>query len=147
MEKIVDLLNKKEYTFTDEEKALYHKVCSEVLLMAANEKYKLNLDSRFFSAVFPFGGGMQIESVCGSLTGAIAALGLMYTEEKPSDNRKVKNITRKFIEEFKKEFGSLDCAYIKKYHRNPTTGCDLVKVKTALILEEILNEEKNKKTQ
>ena len=144
MKRIVDTLNKEELAFSEEEKPLYHKNCAEILLMAANKKYKLNLDNRFINAVFPFGGGIQIESTCGALTGAISALGIMYTEEKPSSNEKVKNITKEFIKEFEKEFGALDCKYIKEHHCSPTTGCDLVKIRTAIVLEKILNEENQK---
>ncbi len=108
--------------------------------MAANEEYKLGLDERFIKAVCPFGGGIQSEKTCGALLGAIAALGIMYTEEKPSTNDKMKEITKKLVEEFEKEFGSLDCAYIKAHHRSETEGCNPVKLRTAEVFERVMSE-------
>jgi C_GCAxxG_C_C family probable redox protein len=139
MKKIVDKLNKEEMVYSEEERSLYHKNCAEILLMAANEKYKLDLDNKFFKAICPFGGGIQSENTCGALIGAVSALGIMYTEEKPSNNEKMKNITKKFVEEFEKEFGAIDCKYIKKHHRDEITGCDLVKIRAAKVFEKIIN--------
>lgn len=141
MKNIVDTLNKEEMSFSDEEKSLYHRNCAEILLMAANEKYKLDLDKKFYKAICPFGGGIQSENTCGALIGAVSALGIMYTEEKPSTNEKMKNITKKFVDEFEKEFGAIDCKYIKEHHRDETTGCDLVKIRAAIVFENVLYNE------
>src|SRR5690554_673132 len=107
MKKIVDTLNKEEMKYSEEERPLYHKNCAEILLMAANQKFKLDLDDKFFKAICPFGGGLQSENTCGALIGAVAAIGVMYTEEKPSTNERMKDITKKFVEEFEKEFGAI----------------------------------------
>ena len=139
---IVDRLNKEEMIYNDEERPYYHKNCAEILLMAANEKYKLGLNNKFYKAICPFGGGIQCGRTCGALAGAIAAIGIIYTEDKPSTNERMKSITEKFVMEFEKQFGSIDCQYIKEHHRNEITGCDPVKVKTGKILEKIINEEK-----
>ncbi|HHT50438.1 MAG TPA: C_GCAxxG_C_C family protein [Eubacteriaceae bacterium] len=142
MKNIVDRLNKEEYQYNEEERPLYHKNCAEILLMAANERYKLELNEKFYKAICPFGGGIQYEKTCGALIGAVAAIGIIYTEEKPSINEKMKDITKKFVFEFEREFGAIDCAYIKEHHRSEITGCDLVKVKTGEILEKVISEEK-----
>ncbi len=140
MKEIVDKINKQELSYSVEERPKYHINCAETLLMAANEEYKLGLDERFIKAVCPFGGGIQSEKTCGALLGAIAALGIMYTEEKPSTNDKMKEITKKLVEEFEKEFGSLDCAYIKANHRSETEGCNPVKLRTAEVFERVMSE-------
>jgi len=106
MKKIVDELNKQELSYPVEERPLHHKNCAEILLMAANDQYKLGLDDRFYKAVCPFGGGIQSEKTCGALLGAIAAIGVMYTEERPTTNEVMKEKTKKMLEEFEKEFGS-----------------------------------------
>lgn len=139
MREVVDRLNKLELAYTESERSKYHFNCAEILLMAANEKYKLELDDRFIKAVCPFGGGMQLEKTCGSLTGAIVALGIMYTKDKPSTNEEMKEITKKFVAEFEKEFGSLDCSYLKAHYRSETEGCNPIKFKTAEIFERVVN--------
>ncbi len=140
MKKTVDKINKQELAYPEEERPMYHINCAETLLMAANEEYKLGLDERFIKAVCPFGGGIQSEKTCGALLGAVSALGVMYAEEKPSTNDKMKEITQRFVEEFEKEFGSLECAYIKAHHRSETEGCNPVKLRAAEVFERIMKE-------
>lgn len=140
MKNIVDELNKQELAHPLEEQPLYHKNCAEILLMAANEKYHLGLDDRFFKAVCPYGGGLQSEKTCGALLGALAALGLMYTEERPTMNDRMKEKTKLLVEEFEKEFGSLDCTCIKALHRSETEGCAPVKIRAAQVFEKVVNE-------
>lgn len=140
MKKTVDKINKQELAYPEEERPMYHINCAETLLMAANEEYKLGLDERFIKAVCPFGGGIQSEKTCGALLGAVSALGVMYAEEKPSTNDKMKEITQRFVEEFEKEFGSLECVYIKAHHRSETEGCNPVKLRAAEVFERIMKE-------
>lgn len=136
----VKKLNEEELIHPIKERPLYHKNCAEILLLAANEKYNLKLDDRFVKAVCPYGGGIQSENTCGALLGAAAAIGIMYTEDKPSENLKMKDITKKFVEEFKKEFGSLECKYIKEHHRSVLEGCNPVKVRAAQVFEKVIKE-------
>ena len=140
MKEIVDRINKLELAYPEEERPLYHINCAESLLMAANEEYKLGLDERFIKAICPFGGGIQSEKTCGALLGAVAALGVMYTEERPTSNEKMKEMTKKLVEEFEKEFGSLDCATIKAHHRSETEGCNPVRIRAAEVFERVMND-------
>jgi len=137
MKEIVDKINKAELSYPLEERPMYHINCAEALMMAANEKYGLGLDERFIKAVCPFGGGFQVESTCGALLGSLSAIGVMFTEDRPSDNGKMKDITVKFVEEFYKEFGALDCATIKQHHRSETEGCAPVKIRAAEVFERV----------
>ena len=141
MKNIVDKLNKQEFEHPLKEQPLYHKNCAEIMLMAANEQYGLDLDERFFKAVCPYGGGVQSEKMCGALLGSLAAIGVMFTEDRPTTNDKMKEKTKKFVEEFEKEFGSLDCAYIKAHHRSKILGCSPVKIRTADVFERVINDE------
>ncbi len=138
MKKIVKVLNGEELLHKEEERKLYHKNCAEILLMAANEKYNLELNDKFVKAVCPFGGGIQSEKTCGALLGATAALGIMYAEDRPCTNEKMKNITKRFVEEFDKEFGSVECKYIKEHHRSETEGCNPVKIRAAEVMERVI---------
>lgn len=139
MKEIVDEINKLELSHPEEERSLYHINCAEALLMAANKEYKLGLDEKFIKAVCPFGGGIQSEKTCGALLGAVAALGIMFAEERPTTNDKMKEITKKYVEEFEKEFGALDCATIKAHHRSETEGCNTVKIRAAEVFERVIN--------
>lgn len=139
MKEIVDRINKLELAYPEEERPLYHINCAESLLMAANEEYKLGLDDRFIKAICPFGGGIQSEKTCGALLGAVAALGVMYAEERPTTNEKMKEMTQKLVEEFEKEFGALDCATIKAHHRSETEGCSPVRIRAAEVFERVMN--------
>lgn len=134
----VDKLNMEELNLSEDKRPFYHKNCAEILLIAANEKYELNLDDRFIKAVCPFGGGMQVEKTCGALIGSIAAIGLLYTEDKPSTNDKMKELTKKYIEEFEKKFGSINCSCIKEKHRDEVLGCNPVKLGAAEIFEQVV---------
>lgn len=138
MKEIVDKINNIESAYSEEERPLYHINCAEALLMAANEEYKLGLDDKFIKAVCPFGGGIQSEKTCGALLGSVAALGVMYAEQKPTTNEKMKEMTKKFVEEFEKEFGALDCATIKAHHRSETEGCNPVKIRAAEVFERVV---------
>lgn len=137
MEKIVKEISERELKH-GEEKDLYHLNCAEVLLMSADKKYKLGLDSKTIKAITPFGGGLYSERTCGALTGSIAALGLKYTEDKPTKNEKMKEITKELVKEFEKEFGSIECSYIKEHHKSETEGCNPVKIRAGKILERII---------
>lgn len=140
MKDIVNGLNKEELLHNEEERKLYHKNCAEILLLAANEKYGLNLQDKFVKAVCPFGGGIQSEKTCGALLGSVAALGIIYAEDRPCTNEKMKSITKRFVEEFEKEFGSIDCKSIKGHHRSETEGCNPVKIRAAEVFERVVKE-------
>lgn len=123
-----------------EEKDLYHHNCAETLLLAANQKYNLGLDRKTIKAITPFGGGINCERTCGALSGSIAAIGVMFTEDKPTLNTEMKEITKKFLEIFEEEFGSIECSYIKKHHRSETEGCAPVEIRTGEFLEKLVND-------
>lgn len=52
-----------------------------------------------------FGSGMRKGEVCGACTGALMALGLKYGESKTKSDE----VCDKFLDEFKKENGSIIC--------------------------------------
>ena len=125
-----------------EQRKLYHYNCAETLLNACNDYYKLNLDKKIFKAIVPFGGGFCSEKACGVLAGGIAALGVMYSEDKPTDNTKVKEITQRWVKAFEEEFSDIDCKEIKPIYKDPETGCANVMLRAAELLESIIKGEK-----
>lgn len=117
---------------------LFHMNCAEVLLRGANDKYGLNLKEESFQMIQGFGGGFYCERTCGAFSGALAALGALYTEERPSDQAKMTRAAKLLVKEFEEEFGSLNCDYIKEHYRDPVTGCDPVKLRGGKALDRVI---------
>lgn len=116
--------------------------CSETIIYAANEEYDLNLSKDALKTMAAFGGGMAIESVCGAATGAIAVIGIMFTEISGHKSPRVKELTQEFMSEFEKALGTLECDKLKEEYREDEVRC-LRMVETAgKILEDIITREK-----
>lgn len=130
-----------ELKYGDKRK-LYHYNCAEVMLNACNDYYNLNLDKNTLKSVSAFGGGMCSENTCGILTGGVASIGIMFAEDKPSENTKMKEITKKWVESFEKEFENFNCNIIKEAKRDDIEGCKYLIIKGAEILEEVIGEYK-----
>ncbi len=126
-----------------DKKALYHYNCAETLLYSANDYYKFDIDPSFLKAIVPFGGGFYSERTCGALTGGIAVLGILFAEDKPTNNVKLKEATKYWVEVFEKEFNSIDCKTIKELHRDDIKGCGPVMEKSAQLLEELIKKFKD----
>lgn len=124
------------------DKALYHYNCAETLLNSSNDYYNLGLNSKFLKAIVPFGGGFYSERSCGAFTGALPVIGLLFAEDRPTTNDKLKEVTKKWVEIFEKEFGSLECRDIKASHRDEVKGCGPVMLRTAELFEELVAEYK-----
>lgn len=116
--------------------------CAEIMLNAANDYYKLGMDKRALNMVLPLGGGMYREKDCGMLTGGAAALGAIFTEEKPSKNLKVQEATGLWVEKFEEEFKSVNCRVIKKENLQENESCDGLILKAADLLEEVISKYK-----
>lgn len=112
--------------------------CSQSMLYGANDIYSLSLDQKALNTMAYFGGGMGVESVCGALTGALAALGVMLTGDNTLSADKRKAIAIDFYKTFEQRLGSDNCKLIKKEFRDDTLGCLPVVRLSAQILEEIV---------
>ncbi|MGL4607844.1 MAG: C-GCAxxG-C-C family protein [Eubacteriaceae bacterium] len=128
-----------------EEQPLNHMNCAEVLLRAADETYALNLDEDSFKMLQGFGGGFYSERTCGAFSGALAALGMRYTEERPSKQEKIIKAAKCLVKEFEKEFGSIDCDEIKTRYRDPVEACNPVKIRAGEALARVIKTMDNKK--
>lgn len=96
---------------------MQHRNCAESLLLAANDAYGLGLTEREIAMMKGFGGGMGAGSVCGALTGAIAALGLIYPTTKKAVENGLRADTGKLVAEFEAALSHVDCRVLKpKYH-------------------------------
>jgi len=112
--------------------------CAQSMLCGANDTYGLGLDQKALYTMACFGGGMGVESVCGALTGALAALGVLLTGDNTLSTDRRKAIVTDFYKAFELRLGSDNCKLIKKEFRDDTLGCRPVVTLSAQILEEII---------
>ena len=79
-------------------------VCSQAVFAAFSEDYGLSKELALKIGAC-FGSGMRKGEVCGACTGALMALGLKYGDDKAKSNE----VCEKFLDEFKKQNGSIIC--------------------------------------
>jgi len=91
-----------------------------------------------------FGGGIvDSGKTCGAVTGAFMALGLLHGNASPGDYRKKQELrdkTIEFLNRFEKDFGSLECSFLKNQFPDPSDphkNCQLYVGKAIEIVEEI----------
>ena len=120
------------------EGSLYHYNCAEVILNSSNDYYRIGLDEKAIKMIAPFGSGINTGKACGMLIGGAAAIGAIFTEDKPSKNLKMKKITQEWVKEFEKEFKHTDCIEVKEMNLKEGQGCGNLMLKSADILEAIL---------
>lgn len=120
------------------QRKLYHYNCAEAILRGANDYYALDLNNKALKMITPFGGGMNTGNTCGILTGGLAVIGVMFTEDMPSNNDKMKEVTRHWIAAFESEFKNTNCTRIKELNQIGNEGCADLILKGADILEKIV---------
>lgn len=121
------------------DKAKYDFSCSETILHAANEYYHLNLSDDAFKMMAPFSGGMLEGEVCGILTGAIAVLGILFTEEVAHTSSTLRSAVLEYKQLFKERFGSQTCLTLVQTKRDHISGCTDFVVEGAMLLEEVIS--------
>ncbi len=91
-----------------------------------------------------FGGGIVDSGrTCGAVSGALMALGLKYGASSNSDYRNkliLREKTMEFLVRFEKEFGSLECSFLKNQFPDPSDphkNCQLYVGRAIEIVERI----------
>lgn len=115
--------------------------CAEKILYGANQAYDLNLDKQFLKMSAGFGGGMAIESVCGTLTAAVMVLGLLFVKDNAHESSRIKNLTQELLNTYHTEMGDIDCGPLKAKYRTEELKCKNVILKAAQILDTIVKRE------
>ncbi|WZL74560.1 C-GCAxxG-C-C family (seleno)protein [Clostridiaceae bacterium 35-E11] len=123
------------------DKTNYDLSCSEAMVYAANEAYNLNLDKNFFKAMAPFSGGMWVEEVCGAITGSLAILGILFTNNVAHESDHLKELTLEFFNKFETQMGSRNCRKLKEMHKTEEEGCNPIIYVAGEILDEIVTRE------
>lgn len=122
----------KEYNFN----------CSETIMYAANDAYRLNLDPNTLRTMAAFGGGMCIGDTCGAITGALAVLGIIFTKEKAHESDKIKKLTVEFFNKFSTALGMKSCRELKNEYFNSEDRCSKILYTSVEILEQLVKEYK-----
>jgi len=117
--------------------------CAECIMYAANEEYDLNLKEETLKVMAGFGGGMATGDVCGVITGAIGAIGIMFTEVSGHKSPRVREMTRELINNFNEKFGYIKCVDLKREYKD-VKRCTLMIEIGSEILESIILKEKHK---
>lgn len=131
---LVDLVMK----YYDKE---YDLNCAECMLVAANDEYDLNISNQTLRMMASFGGGMAIGSVCGAITGGAAVIGLMFTTERGHKSPHVKEMTSRYINEYNRRMGTLECIPLKnKYYEQGAPRCTIMMRMAAEVLQELVEE-------
>jgi C_GCAxxG_C_C family probable redox protein len=117
--------------------------CAETILLGANVVYHLGLDPDALKLAAGFGGGMGIEATCGALTGAVMVLGRIFTKDKGHDTPRLKELCEEFLEEYQSQMGDIDCTPLKERYRSEELKCRRVVLKSAEILEYLIEKELN----
>jgi C_GCAxxG_C_C family probable redox protein len=112
--------------------------CAETILHTVNEELDLGLNKNALLLAAGFGGGMGVGNVCGALTGAIMVLSRLYVKDRAHESKRIREIEKKFIDSFEKEFGTLLCTPIREKHFKPDVHCKSVVLAAAEILENLL---------
>jgi C_GCAxxG_C_C family probable redox protein len=115
--------------------------CAEAILFGANKVYSLGLDPRALKLAAGFGGGMGIETTCGALTGAVMVLGRIFAKDKGHDTPRLKELCAEFLEEYRRQMGSIDCKTLKDRYWTKKRECHSVVLKSAEILEQLIERE------
>ncbi|MBB3187615.1 C-GCAxxG-C-C family protein [Microbacter margulisiae] len=96
--------------------------CSQAVLMAYADVYKLDMETAA-SIATSFGGGMgRLREVCGAVSGMFMVLGLHYPSTDVSNKKaKIANYeaVQRTAKRFQQEMGSYICADLLKIKRQP----------------------------
>ncbi len=85
--------------------------CAQATLAGCGHLTGLD-ESTALAVAGAFGGGMRIKSICGAVTGALMALGMIYpftTRGDAGEKERIGAMTMRFHEQFVKLNGCLDC--------------------------------------
>lgn len=115
--------------------------CAEHMLIGADRVYGLKLDREAYKLAAGFGGGMAVGGICGALTGAIMALGMLFVQERAHESEKIKALTAELIGRYRQKMGEVDCIPLKEHYRTEEIKCRDVILEAASILDDIVTRE------
>ena len=109
--------------------------CSEAIVKAANDAYKLGLDEKAIKLISGFGGGCGCGILCGAVAGALSIVSLLSVGEGGAHATEgFGPLCGGLVEEIKEKLSSTDCKDIKPQMVQPEVRC----VRTVEIAAEVL---------
>lgn len=115
--------------------------CAECIMYAANEEYNLGLTLEAYKTMSGFGGGLATGNICGAISGAVAIIGIMFTEERGHKSPKVRAMTQELIKRFNERLEHINCINLKTNPLNSQEkGCSAIIDVSAEILDDIIKE-------
>ena len=87
--------------------------CAEAALMAIKNNFRPDIPDMVAQAAAGFGGGSGTGCICGAVSGATMALGLIY----PDDKKRVKRLTQDLHRWFKDQYGATCCKVVLANHK------------------------------
>ena len=113
--------------------------CSESMIRAVNDYYKLDLPEEVMLASSSFSGGCWHDEMCGGLSSALMVLGILYSKDGHAhDSDEMRAREAELFERFDREFGNTRCKYLKEHYYIQGIKCEPVLVVIADILEDII---------
>jgi len=121
--------------------------CSESVLMVTMESRTDRVDGELPKVATGLCGGVggSHEELCGALSGAVLAIGLLYGRNQPGvDSQFARDLATEFRKRFVGEFGSSNCGELLEQfgEQNDSDKCRKLASITAGMLSDLLDEQK-----
>lgn len=111
--------------------------CCEVIIMAADKKYNLNIPEDTFRFVACTNYGFGIGSLCGAIISGVMIIGYIFKNSCSSDSACINKIRMEFIDNVNNKLQSINCSKIIKVN-NEKEGCKRVVSIIADVLEKVI---------
>lgn len=105
--------------------------CAQSVLAVSGKYTGLDRETAL-SVAAGFGGGVRSGEICGAISGAVMAIGLIE-----QDKRKVAGLARGCVESFRQNFGCVRCAELKQNR----VSCDELIAFGAQYVEELMKDQ------
>lgn len=117
--------------------------CAEAVVRAFRDAMEVDISDEALRMASGFGGGLGHSGcMCGALTGAIMALGMIQGRVTKDQNREsIYNSAQEFHNIFKEKFGATCCRLLNRYPfdtKEHLRNCIKITGNTAELLEKIL---------
>ena len=123
--------------------------CAESVMKSLIEDGAIDLPIETVRMMTGFGGGLHRGSICGAVTGSVAALGAKYGRTSTDESRKTcTEAVSCFLKQFEEEYGTIYCRDLRekyaKGHKTKSEGmyraCTVFVQRAAEIAEGLLKE-------
>ena len=98
--------------------------CAQAVLMAYCDKFGIERSYAARIACGLGGGIARSRETCGAVIGGIMVLGLAFATDKPDSKKKLYEISRAFMEDFKNENGSVICRELLGLNKGGNNGTE-----------------------